>query len=386
MGSYRLWKAAFKQFTQSFWAPFLLILLFLICAVAIQRHYQNKEIKENERTESLPGGQSEKNAVRNVLKSDADSLKQVVGAALTAQGLSWKESATGSRPERWSTEVPSHLPIPSVHQQIQNQVFNAGGSILSAVSNPVSGKVELRIGKGDSCLFILTLCRPKVEKTESGCLAVVIDDFGDRHDSMVESFLGLDIPITFSVLPGRKYSSRIARESTAHGHEIILHLTMEPLNESFKDDGFVVLKGMPPSQIREVVERSVKEVPGALGVNNHMGSKATQDRPTMTSVLQAIGEHQLFFMDSYTIATSIAYPLAREIGLRSAKRDVFLDVSDGEDAIRQKLRELARRARKNGSAIGIGHCHRAMFNALEAEIPILRAEGYRFVFLSELVQ
>jgi polysaccharide deacetylase 2 family uncharacterized protein YibQ len=202
---------------------------------------------------------------------------------------------------------------------------------------------------------------------------------------MVESFISLDVPVTFSVLPGRKYSSRIAKESIQKGHEIILHLIMEPLDEPFKDDGYMILKGMPPSQIRDIVERSLKEVPGAIGVNNHMGSKATQDRPTLIPIFQSLGERGLFFMDSYTIASSEAFPLAREMGLRTARRDVFLDVSDGESAIRQKLRDLSRRAGKAGSAIGIGHCHRDMLRALQAEIPEIQAKGFRFVQLSELV-
>jgi uncharacterized protein len=103
-------------------------------------------------------------------------------------------------------------------------------------------------------------------------------------------------------------------------------------------------------------------------------------------VFQLLGERGLFFMDSYTIASSVAFPLAREMGLRTARRDVFLDVADGEQAIRQKLRDLARKAGKNGSAIGIGHCHRDMLHALQAEIPEIQAQGFRFVQLSELVQ
>jgi polysaccharide deacetylase 2 family uncharacterized protein YibQ len=281
--------------------------------------------------------------------------------------------------------VPAHIPIPTLHQRIQDRLAAAGGRILSAVSDPVSGRVELRVGVKDSCLLVLVLTRPKIEKSESGLIAVVIDDFGDRHDSMVEAFLSLDVPVTFSVLPGRKYSSRIAKESIQRGHEIILHLIMEPIDEPFKDDGYMILKGMPPSQIRDIVERSLKEVPGAIGVNNHMGSKATQDRPTLMPIFQSLGERGLFFMDSYTIASSAAFPLAREMGLRTARRDVFLDVSDGESAIRQKLRDLSRKAGKTGSSIGIGHCHRDMLRALQAEIPEIQAKGFRFVQLSELV-
>jgi polysaccharide deacetylase 2 family uncharacterized protein YibQ len=376
MSAYRWLKARFRLFRQSYWAPFTLILAVLAAAVFIQRQFQKNEFRKVERAGTPV------RAARNPLP---DSLKRSLTSFLNEAGLTPKVAA-GKSVERWAVDVPAHIPIPTLHQQIQDRVSDSGGTIVSAVSDPVSGRVELRVGAGDSTFLVLTLGRPKVEKTEAGRIAVVIDDFGDKRDAMVEAFLSLDAPITFSVLPGRKYSARIAGESIQKGHEVILHLIMEPLNEPFKDDGNVVLKGMPPSQIREIVERSLKEVPGAIGVNNHMGSKATQDRPTMVPVFQLLGERGLFFMDSYTIASSVAFPLAREMGLRTARRDVFLDVTNGEAAIRQKLRDLARKAGKNGSAIGIGHCHRDMLRALQAEIPEIQAEGFRFVQLSELVR
>jgi len=377
MKAYRRLKARFKLFTQSFWAPIGLILLVLVAAIVVQRQFQKKEIRKTERAGGKP--------VRIVQKPMADSLRHTVSTLLNEESLGWKIQQEGKAGERWTVDVPVHLPIPTLHQRLQDRVTAAGGRILSAMSDPVSGKVELRAGVEDSCMLVLVLARPKVVRSESGRIAVVIDDFGDRHDAMVESFLSLDFPVTFSVLPGRKYSSRIAREAVQGGHEVILHLIMEPLNESFKDDGYIILKGMPPSQIREVVERSLKEVPGAIGVNNHMGSKATQDRPTLTPVFQSLIERGLFFMDSYTIASSQAFPLAREMGLRTARRDVFLDVLNGESAIRQKLRDLSLKAGKKSSAIGIGHCHRDMLRALQAEIPEIQANGFRFVLLSELV-
>ena len=377
MNTTRWWKARIKLFMQSFWAPVTLILLLIVIAITVQRQYQKKEIKDTEHAGSPRPRPSQFPA--------ADSLKQSVSELLREQEIVWKVHADGKGPARWTVDVPSRIPIPTLHQQIQDRVLAAGGHLLSAVSDPVSGKVELQAGVGDSCLLVLILKRPKTEKSESGRIAVVIDDFGDKHDAMVDSFLELDVPVTFSILPGRKYSARIARESVQKGHEIILHLIMEPLNESFKDDGFIVLKGMQPTGIREVVERSLAEVPGVIGVNNHMGSKATQDRPTLAPVFQLLAERGLFFMDSYTIASSVAYPMARETGLRTARRDVFLDVAEGETSIREKLWELAARARKNGSAIGIGHCHRDMLHALQSEAPAIQAKGFRFVQLSELV-
>jgi uncharacterized protein len=246
--------------------------------------------------------------------------------------------------------------------------------------------VTLRAGAADTCLLELVLVRPKTERTESGRIALVIDDFGDRKDGLVQAFFDLKTPVTVSIIPGRKYSSTLATEAVKKGHETMLHLTMEPIDKKVRDDGYIILTGMSRSQIQTVIDRSLKDVPGVLGVNNHMGSKATQDRAVMTPVLQTIGDRGLFFMDSYTIAASAAFPLARELGVRTARRDVFLDAVRDAGTIRAKFDELARKARKNGSAIGLGHCHQAMFDVLSEEIPRLEAKGYRFAFLSEIVQ
>jgi polysaccharide deacetylase 2 family uncharacterized protein YibQ len=385
MGSYRVWKAWFRQFVQSFWLPLILVLILLAAAVAVQRYFQKKETRDALRPGRAEAVQPQA-ARAGLMDGTADSLKKAVEAVLTGEGLAWKTGPPDRRPPRWTVEVPARIPVPSVHQRIQEALLASGGQVLSAISDPSTGNVELRTGIPDSCLLVLALMRAKATPAESGRIVVVIDDFGDRHDSMVDAFLSIRTPLTVSVLAGRRYSASISREAAERGHEVLLHLMMEPLSGAYKDDGSIVLKGMTPSRILEVVERSLADVPGAVGVNNHMGSKATQDRATMAPVLQVLSERGLFFMDSYTIASSVAYPLADEMGVRTARRDVFLDVAEGEAEIRKSLWTLARRAGKEGGAIGIGHCHRAMLEALREEIPNIEAKGYRFVFLSELVQ
>jgi hypothetical protein len=381
MRSSRRWRVRFEQALQSAWMPAVLIVAVLAAALIVQRNAMKRQAREVERPRAMPVRHS--TAPRR--SSMADSLGRAVGSALSAQELGWTAAPVRRPPARWTVQVPSRLPVPSVHHQVQEAVRAAGGEVLSAAEDPASGRVELRIGAGDSCLLVLVLRRAAPEAPASRCVAVVIDDFGDRRDAMVEAFMALDFPITFSVLPGRRHSARIAAQARERGHEVLLHLIMEPLNEPFKDDGLIVLKGMPPAAVREVVDRSLGDVPGALGVNNHMGSKATQDRATLIPVFERLLERGLFFLDSYTIASSVAHPLAREMGLRSARRDVFLDVGQGVDSIRGKLRELANRAGAGGS-VGIGHCHRDMLAALQAEQPVLAGRGVRFVFVSELVR
>jgi polysaccharide deacetylase 2 family uncharacterized protein YibQ len=362
--------------------PILLILVFILGAVLVQRHFQRQQATRFQRLPRTmkPLPQQMKR------KPMADSLRAGMASLLSERALSWKVTRPpGGVPVQWRVDVPSHVPIPTLHQDLQERIEGLGGRLLSAEGDPGTGEVTLQVGAGDSCLFRVVLARPKAEDTGTARLAVVIDDFGDRSNGIARAFLELDVPVTISILPGRRYSTRIARDAVERGREILLHLTLEPLDQPVRDDGYLIRNGMTRSQIQGVVDRALKEVPGVLGVNNHMGSKTTQDRATLTPLMQILDERGLFFMDSYTVASSIALPVARELGLRSARRDVFLDVTGSREGIRAKIGELARRARAQGSAIGIGHCHSAMLEVLREEIPRLQARGYRFVYVSELM-
>jgi hypothetical protein len=273
-----------------------------------------------------------------------------------------------------------------MHFEIQERLAGTEAAVLRASTDAQTGTLTLEIGRQDLCFLVVVLAPVPVEPSVAGKLAVVIDDFGDRLDSLVQAFFGLDGAVTVSVLPGRKWSEKVARTASAAGCEVILHLAMEPLQAAFREDGFTILTKMPRADIRATFQRALDQVPGAVGVNNHMGSRATSDRQTMLDVLEAIKQRGLYFVDSRTIASTVAYDVAVELGVPTAKRDVFVDVDGAEEAIRQKLWDLARIAKANGRAVGIGHCHGNMLVALQKEMPKLKDAGYRFVALSNIVR
>jgi len=140
----------------------------------------------------------------------------------------------------------------------------------------------------------------------------------------------------------------------------------------------------------EEIDRQVNEylrvIPYTVGANNHMGSRFTENEPKMQDVLQVLKGRGMFFIDSVTTPHSVGLKLAREMGVRTAARNVFLDNVQDVAAIRKQIQQLARLAVKRGSAIGICHPHRATIQALAEELPVLQKAGIKFVYASELVR
>jgi len=223
---------------------------------------------------------------------------------------------------------------------------------------------------------------PGSEKTA----AIIIDDMGNSLEALREIF-DLDLPITVAVLPGSAFAVDTARAAHERRLDVLLHLPCESLNhqEAQAPASPVVCSGMPPDEIRTLVADSLDSVPFVVGVNNHMGSKLTQDREAMVPVLDVIKERSLFFIDSVTGARSIAYDQARRMGIPSACRQVFLDSEVGTAYSRDKLVELFRLARKHGRALAIGHPFPETLRALREIRELARKQGVRLVPASAIL-
>ena len=89
----------------------------------------------------------------------------------------------------------------------------------------------------------------------------------------------------------------------------------------------------------------------------------------------------LFFVDSMTSKDSCGYYLAKKMGIKTAKRDVFLDNSSDPESIRKNLHKLVELAKKRGKAIGIGHAKKNTIMVLKEEIPNIKKEGVKLVIL-----
>jgi polysaccharide deacetylase 2 family uncharacterized protein YibQ len=219
-----------------------------------------------------------------------------------------------------------------------------------------------------------------------GAIAIIIDDLGNsRHEA--DLLLAINLPMTFSIIPGLANARAVAESAHRNGREVMVHIPMEPKNvqgKPFEKNG--LLLALSDEEIEKRLRGYIDSVPFAVGANNHMGSRFTEDRTKMRTVLKVLKEKKLYFVDSKTSPASIGDVLAREMGIHTAARTVFLDNEENVDAIRAQIAKLAGIARKTGGAIGICHPHKATIQALSLSLPALKAEGISFVPASELTK
>lgn len=220
-----------------------------------------------------------------------------------------------------------------------------------------------------------------------GCrLAIIIDDLGYNGQDY-HSFLEIGYPLTLAILPSLPYSQRIAREAREQGREVMLHLPLEPREYPGKNPGEgAIFSSMGGEEMRRVLLRDLKSVPGAMGVNNHMGSRLTEERGGMSILLSELKKRNLYFVDSLTTSGTIGLSLAREMGIRAGARDIFLDNWQDRDYIEGQLKMLIKVARKRGTAIGVGHPYPLTAAVLKDSLPRLEREGIRLVPASQVVR
>lgn len=217
-------------------------------------------------------------------------------------------------------------------------------------------------------------------------VAIVIDDLGWDFEA-ARSLLALGVPLSFAILPETPHRVLIAQEARQQRHDVLLHLPMESHGASHIDLGPYGLRSvMTATELASRVEAALEAVPAVIGVNNHMGSRLTEDRPAMHAVMQLLKRHNLFFLDSRTSKDSLAYQVAQELGVRAAQRQVFLDNDADPTKITQQLQRLITVAQQQGRAIGIGHPYPATLKVLQEHVPLLRQAGVQFVTLSRLVK
>jgi polysaccharide deacetylase 2 family uncharacterized protein YibQ len=217
-------------------------------------------------------------------------------------------------------------------------------------------------------------------------VAIVIDDLGDDKN-IAMGFLRLDVPLSFSVFPFGRYSKDIAVEAGKKGKEVLLHLPMEPKDYPIQDPGKGrLLTTMGKGRLLAQLDEDLSAVPHIKGVNNHMGSKFTENPELMRYVLEVIQERGLFFLDSRTTPRTVGLRIARELGVKTGQRHVFLDNERDISKIKVKISELVELSLKNGGAVGIGHPYPETKRAIREALPSLRERGVQLVPVSALME
>ncbi len=202
-------------------------------------------------------------------------------------------------------------------------------------------------------------------------IAVVIDDVGVNRARSIDA-MSLPATVTLAFLPYGDDVQKLADKARTMGHEVMLHLPMQP--DSDKDDPGpkALLTSLPPGALGERIAANMDSFTGYVGFNNHMGSKFTADQAGMGAVMEAAKSRGLMFLDSRTTPHSKGGAAAARFGVPALSRDIFIDNVATEAAVRQQLDKAVAMAREKGHAIVIGHPHEATIAALRAWIPTLK--------------
>jgi polysaccharide deacetylase 2 family uncharacterized protein YibQ len=220
----------------------------------------------------------------------------------------------------------------------------------------------------------------------AGKIAIILDDFGQ---SIKNCRYLTEIPddIAVAILPALPATDDIAKCAQDNKKTIMLHLPMEPhRNDDVYPTDYIIKPTMEASKVERILMGYLMKMPYVQGVNNHMGSKATEDKALMTTILRRLKKRNLFFVDSLTAKNSVGKQVAKDTGVMFALRDVFLDNENTREAIVAQLVLLAQKANQKGQAIAIGHDRSLTFQVLKDELPKLKASGYTIVSIKDLLK
>lgn len=262
-----------------------------------------------------------------------------------------------------------------------------------SLATPEDGVLAIEDGNGTRLVSIqfLPLPPPPIHPSTTASLrgsrvAIIVDDLG-RGLNQVKQLLDIPQPVTYSILPGEPHAAEVAALVHARGGEVMLHAPMEPQGYPVVDPGDdALLVNQSDAEIREHLKALLTKVPHAIGTNNHMGSRFTENARAMAAVMSVLHERGLFFVDSLTSSHSVGGDAAREAGVPQLRRDVFLDNVAEVELIVREIRRLAEKGRRPGGAVGICHPYPETIRALRQELPRLAGQGVVFVPVSALLK
>lgn len=286
--------------------------------------------------------------------------------------------------------------LPEIVLNLQSALKAAGAQVKDTIweENNDVRFARLKIGFPVNAKFLLThdleikqtIKKQVLNPVQTGeKLAVIIDDWGAMSKGTKE-MLALPYPITAAVLPNRPYTGKEVKLVLDSGKQAILHMPLEPLAKGVNAGQEVIKSGMKPEEIKRIFNNALSQTPGVIGTNNHMGSKASQDRAAVKAWLEEVKKNNLFVIDSMTSEKSVIGAVAKELGIPYGENILFLDNVDQAAAVKKQLLEAGKRVKQRGKGIVIGHVRLNTAKALAETLPELEKQGIKIVFVSELLK
>lgn len=336
------------------------------------------EEKSTSKTSSAPAAGAKKE------KTSSFSLPAIV-SKITGKGESSEKTAAAPSHEDKAAASSAPASAASASSASSASVSSASSKAAPSVKKDAGNtKAPAKQSAAPAKAAPAAAPKPNAPAAVKGKLAVVIDDAGRDLESQ-HVYESLGIPLTLAVMPNQVHTRDAALSWHAHGLPVILHQPMESVS-GIGMESKAILTSMGDEEIRSLLKSSLSQVPEAVGINNHQGSKATTDRHTMDVVMNELHHRRLFFFDSRTNSTTAADAAAASYGVPYVRNDLFVDNEADVAAISAMIREAAKRAQKYGTYVIIGHCRPKTAEAFRQMVPQLEKEGIQFVYVSSLAK
>jgi polysaccharide deacetylase 2 family uncharacterized protein YibQ len=217
-------------------------------------------------------------------------------------------------------------------------------------------------------------------------ICIIVDDFGNTSTSLFNKFNELDSNVAFAILPGNRNSKVYMHKAIDNGHEVLIHVPLEPEDSTEPQETNTILTTMLSNEITQQVNSWINELPLAVGMNNHQGSLATRDAVTMSSIFSALSGKNLYFIDSLTTEQSVVSDVANRFSIPTAVRDIFLDTPDSSLTTAKNKLDQIKKMRNKKFIVVITHSHSEIKERqLMHFIKRLKDAGYELVPPSKIV-
>ncbi|NIM90250.1 MAG: hypothetical protein GTO17_04800 [Candidatus Aminicenantes bacterium] len=286
-----------------------------------------------------------------------------------------------------------------LEHKLEEKLKEENSSLLKKIEQQAEGKNfylwEVEAKDGQNLVILFSCAKERSETFERGKaparglkrtkVAFIIDDMGYSLEDL-KKIISLKKPVTVSILPSSPYAKETALIAHENGLEVMLHLPLESVNsKNNKNRGGYILSGMSTEEIQRTLEESL-QIPYIKGVNNHQGSKITTDETLMRIILEPLKKRNLYFIDSLTTSSSIAFRLAQEMGIRSARRYIFLDSTVNEEYIERMMEDLFVKAQQRNNMVVICHPFQETMQVLKEKVHSVEENNLELVFASQIVR
>ena len=330
---------------------------------------------------------------------EKETLDQIAHTKLLQQGIS-SDSIDQYQDEDGVFHFLIDLPIEKykILETPLEQEFRAAQTSVSKKEEDETEEKNFYLweikGKKKQKIILLFSClkaKPPAEEVPviraKNKVAIIIDDMGYSLGAIRE-ITEIQKPLTVAILPFSPMAKETAQIAHRNGLEVILHLPLEAVNNEDGNNGIegLIHSRMNQEEVLRAVDRSLDQVPYISGVNNHMGSKITTDETFMRTILERLKQRELFFIDSRTTTDSVAFDVAKTIGLPTAYRNIFLDNIVDETSIKKNLLALFKLAQKRGQAVAICHPTPQTLKVLRENLHLLDEYNLEAVPASQIIK